>query len=436
MSREITIPHGYAPRWYQKPVWDYMAQDKPGLRASMVWHRRGGKDLTSVNLCCFKMFQRVGTYWHILPTYKQGRAIVWDGMDGTGRPFVDAFPDELVTHRNNVEMQITMVNGSKYRVVGSDSIDSLVGTNPIGVIFSEYSLQDPHAWDYIRPILAENGGWAMFIFTPRGKNHGYKLHQMAKGNPQWFASTLGADTTKAITQEAIDEERRSGMSEELIQQEYYCSFDAPLVGSYYSTQMENAHRESRITKVPWDPLLPVHTIWDLGMHDHTSIGFMQEYGFEFRFIDYYANSGEGLAHYIKTLAEKPYVYGKHYAPHDIKVKELGTGKTRWQTANELGIRFSIVEKHEISDGIEAVRNLLPRVWFDEEKCGHLVEALKSYRKEWNDQMKCYSSTPLHDWSSHPADMFRYFAWRSKDNSRGKKEKRQTHTEDEYDYLNG
>lgn len=431
---EITLPHGYRARWYQEPVWDFMAQDKLGLRASMVWHRRGGKDLTSINLCAFKMFQRVGTYWHVLPTYKQGRAIVWDGMDGSGRPFLDAFPPEIVTHRNNVEMQISVINGSKYRVVGSDNIDSLVGTNPVGVIFSEYSLQDPHAWDYIRPILAENGGWAMFIFTPRGKNHGYKLHEMAKKNPNWLSSTLSADITKAVSKEAIEEERLSGMAEELIQQEYYCSFDAPLVGAYYSNHMENAMREKRICKVPWEPLLPVHTVWDLGIDDHTAITFFQEYGMEFRIIDCYANTGEGLPHYIKKLGELPYVYGTHYAPHDIKVRELGTGKTRWQTAKELGITFRIVEKHEIADGIEQVRNLLPRVWFDEVKADALIESLKSYRKQWNELLKCYSSTPLHDWSSHFADCFRYFAWRSKDQSRGKKPDRKTQTEDEYNYL--
>ena len=431
---EIILPHNYAPRWYQQPIWDHMAQDKLGLRASIVWHRRAGKDLTSINLCCYKAFQRVGTYWHVLPTYKQGRAIVWDGMDGTGRPFIDAFPREIVTHQNNVEMQITLVNGSKYRVVGSDNIDSLVGTNPVGVIFSEYSLQDPHAWDYIRPILAENGGWAMFIFTPRGKNHGYKLHEMAKANPNWFSSTLSVATTKAVSDEVIEDERRSGMAEELIQQEYYCSFDAPLVGAYYSVQMEHAMREGRITKVPWEPLLPVHTFWDLGMDDHTSIWFMQEYGMEYRFIDYYANTGEGLAHYVKELNKKEYVYGKHYGPHDLKVRELGTGTTRQQAAKAMGINFTLVQKHEVADGIEQVRNVLPRCWFDADKCATGIESLKSYRKEWNEVMKTYSGTPVHDWASHGADSFRYFAWAARDRARTNKEKRVTVTEDDYNYL--
>ena len=407
-----------------------------GLRASVVWHRRGGKDLTSINICAFKAFQRVGTYWHVLPTYKQGKQIVWEGLTGDGTPFLDSFPKEVVTRKRDVDMQLDLINGSKYRVVGSDNIDNLVGTNPVGVIFSEYSLQDPHAWEYIRPILAENGGWAMFIFTPRGKNHGYKLHEMAKRNPKWFSSTLAISDTGAVSEETIQQERESGMPEELIQQEFYCSFNAPLVGAYYSTQMQNAYIEKRITKVPWEPLLPVHTFWDLGVSDHTTIWFMQEYGFEYRMIDYLSNSGEGLAYYAKELAKKPYVYGKHYGPHDLKVRELTTGITRLKAAKALGIDFTIVQKHEVSDGIEAVRNILPKVYFDEERCGPGIEALKSYRKEWNEKTKTYASTPLHDWASHAADAFRYFAWRSKDNLRMSKPKRSQTTKDEYDYLNG
>lgn len=433
---QVRIPAFYTPRIYQKPIWEYMLQDKMGLRASVVWHRRGGKDLTSINICAFKAFQRVGTYWHVLPTYKQGKQIVWEGLTGDGTPFLDSFPKSLVTRKRDVEMQLDLINGSKYRVVGSDNIDSLVGTNPVGIIFSEYSLQDPHAWEYTRPILAENGGWAMFIFTPRGKNHGYTLHEMAKKSKTWFSSTLAITDTKAVTPETIQEEREAGMPEELIQQEFYCSFTAPLVGAYYSDQMTNADREKRITKVPWEPLLPVHTFWDLGIDDHTTIWFMQEYGMEYRFIDYYANTGEGLAHYAKELGKKPYVYGTHYGPHDLKVRELTSGTTRIKAAKSMGIPFKVVPKHEVSDGIEQVRNVLPQCWFDEEKCGPGIEGLKSYRKAWNEEMKCYSSTPLHDWASHPADAFRMFAWRSKDRARGQKPKKATNVRDEYDYLNG
>ena len=402
-----------------------------------MWHRRGGKDLTAINICAVKSFQRIGTYWHVLPTYKQGKQIVWEGMTGDGTPFLDSFPKELVTRKRDVDLQIDLVNGSKYRVVGSDNVDSIVGTNPIGVVFSEYSIQDPSAWDYIRPILAENGGWAMFIFTPRGKNHGFKLHEMAKKNPgRWFTSTLDISITKAVSQETIDDERRDGMAEELIQQEYFCSFNSPLMGAYYSTQMTNAELEKRITKVPWEPLLPVHTAWDLGISDETAIWFFQEHGFEYRMIDYYSNSGEGLAHYAKVLRDRQYVYGKHYGPHDLKVRELSTGDTRLKAAKKMGIDFTVVAKHEVADGIEVVRNVLPSVWFDEDKCAKGIESLKSYRKEWNETNKTFSSNPLHDWSSHAADAFRMFAWRSKDRTRTQKKKVRQVTTDEYDYLNG
>lgn len=430
----VRIPAFYTPRDYQRGPWEYMLQDKPGLRASIVWHRRGGKDLTSINICAFKAFQRVGTYWHVLPTYKQGKQIVWEGLTGDGTPFLNSFPPSLVTRKRDVEMQLDLINGSKYRVVGSDNIDSLVGTNPVGVVFSEYSIQDPHAWEYIRPILAENGGWAMFIFTPRGKNHGYKLHEMAKKNPNWFSSTLAVSDTGAVSEETIQEERAAGMPEELIQQEFYCSFNAPLVGAYYSTQMTNAERENRITKVPWEPLLPVHTFWDIGVSDQTTIWFMQEYGMEYRMIDYYSNSGEGLAFYKRILQDKPYVYGTHYGPHDLKVREFTTAESRFNAARKLGITFKIVQKHEVADGIEAVRNVLPKVWFDDEKCGPGIESLKSYRKEWNDTTKTYASTPLHDWASHAADAFRLFAWRSKDSVRQGKVKQSHKAEDDYNYL--
>lgn len=432
---EIRLPAFYTPRVYQEAVWNYMLQDKLGLRASMVWHRRGGKDLTAINICAMKSFQRVGTYWHVLPTYKQGKQIVWEGMTGDGTPFIDSFPKELVTRKREVDLQIDLINGSKYRVVGSDNVDSIVGTNPIGVVFSEYSLQDPSAWDYIRPILAENGGWAMFIFTPRGKNHGYTLHEMARKNPdRWFSQTLSIEDTGAVDKGTIEDERKDGMAEELIQQEYYCSFNAPLVGSYYATQMTNAEKEGRIRNCPWEPLLPVHTFWDLGVDDHTTIWFMQEYGDEFRFIDYYSNSGEGLPHYIKELNTKQYVYGRHYAPHDIKVREFSSGKSRYETAKGLGITFQIVAKHDLSDGIEQTRNILPRCYFDETKCDTGIQCLKSYRKEWNEVMKTYSTTPVHDWASHGADAFRMFAWRSKDLARQRKGKPKSSTVDDYNYL--
>jgi hypothetical protein len=346
-------------------------------------------------------------YWHLFPTYNQGRKIAWDGMTRDGRKFIEHFPKEMWEAVNNTEMRLTLKNGSIYQVVGTDNVDRLVGANPVGVVFSEYSLQDPRAWDYIRPILAENGGWALFIYTARGRNHGYDMLNMARRNERWFQQTLTVDDTRAISIEAVDEERESGMPEEMIQQEFYCSFDAPLVGSYYGTAMAKLLADGRLGSLPYEPRLEVHTAWDLGVSDSTAIVFYQKHGQEIRIIDYYEASGEGMAHYAKVIKERDYVYGEHLAPHDIQVRELGSGKSRLEVARELGIRFRVVPNLRIDDGIEAVRTTLPKCWFDEKKCAHLIESLRQYRKDFDEKHKVFRDKPLHDWTSHPADAFRY-----------------------------
>jgi hypothetical protein len=403
-----------------------MEGDAEAKRAALVWHRRAGKDLMAINLVATKSQERVGLYWHLLPTYKQGRAIVWNGMTRNGRAFLDHFPQSLVASKNGTEMRVTFTNGSMYQVVGTDDINSLVGTNPIGCVFSEYSLHDPAAWDYIRPILLENGGWAVFIYTARGRNHGYTLLEMAKKNKKWFCQVLKAgdagtrreDGKPVFSDEQIQEERDSGMEEAMVQQEYFCSFDSPFIGSYYGSHMLTAEKQGRIMEdIPYDPKLPVHTWWDLGMNDSTTIWFVQLYGVEVRIIDYYENSGEGLTHYAKVLSgqasikdgehRSEYYYGKHIAPHDISVRELsGDGKSRKQIARGLGIKFQAVHQHEVADGIEAVRSLLPRCYFSMKRCERGIEALRQYRKKYNEDTKTYSNTPLHDWTSHAADGFR------------------------------
>ena len=365
--------------------------------------------MTSMNWTIYSAFKRPGLYWHLLPTYQQGRKIVWDGITKTGRSFLDHWPEELVTGVNNTEMKLELKNGSIWQVVGTDNVDRLVGANPVGCVFSEYSLQDPRAWDYIRPILAENGGWAVFIYTPRGRNHGYELMQQAKKNDNWFAEELTIDKTGSIPMSAVDEERAAGMPEELIQQEFFCSFDAALVGSYYGDGMKKAVEEGRITHVPYDPRLPVHTAWDIGMHDATAIWFYQVNNREVWVIDYYEDNGRGLEEYAAILREKGYSYGDHIAPHDIAVRELGTGKSRQEVALNFGIRFIMAPQIGVQDGISAVRQLLPRIWFDEEKCERGIDALKQYVKEYDEKRGMYREKPKHDWTSHGADAFRYLA---------------------------
>ena len=404
---KITVPIDWKPRPYQLPLWKYM--EGGGKRAVAVWHRRAGKDLSSINWCAVSALTRPGLYWHLFPTYNQGRKIAWDGMTRDGRKFLEHFPKEMWEAVNNTEMRLTLKNGSIYQVVGTDNVDRLVGANPVGVVFSEYSLQDPRAWDYIRPILAENGGWALFIYTARGRNHGYDLLNVAKKNENWFQQVLSVEDTRAIPLSAIDEERASGMPEEMIQQEFYCSFDAPLVGSYYGNAMARLLADRHLTRVPYEPLLDVHTAWDLGVGDSTSIIFYQLSGSEIRLIDYYEMQGEGLAHYAKVLREKEYVYGEHLAPHDIQVRDFSTGKSRLEAARELGIRFRVVPNLRVDDGIEAVRNTLPKCYFDEDKCAHLIEALRQYRKDYDEKRQVFRDRPLHDWTSHPSDAMRYLA---------------------------
>lgn len=457
---EIILPHMYDPRNYQMPVWEYMEDNREAKRAVCVWHRRAGKDLFAINLVATKSQERVGLYWHLLPTYKQGRAIVWNGATRDGRSFLSHFPGEsdpggpgIVAAKNSTEMRITFKNGSQYQVVGTDDTNSLVGTNPIGCIFSEYSLHDPGAWDLIRPILLENGGWALFIYTARGRNHGYTLLEMAKKNPKWFCQVLKAgndgtkrpDGTPVFSDEMIQEERDTGMEEAMIQQEYFCSFDAPFVGSYYGSQMLLAEKSGRILDViPHEPKLPVETWWDLGVNDMMTIWFIQRLGMEIRIIDYYECNSEGLPHYAKVLSGQvddgyhraAYYYSKHIAPHDINVKELGSGNTRKSTAKSLGIKFTACKMHEVADGIEAVRSMLSMCWFSKLHAQRGIDALRSYRKKWDENNKVFLNTPLHDWSSHGADGFRIGAMGNKAMSVLGKPKMQEKAVDEHNYMGG
>lgn len=401
---KIIVPIAWEPRGYQFPLWNYM--ENGGKRAVAVWHRRGGKDTTALNITVTQALMRPGLYWHLLPTYAQGKKIVWDGRSKEGRPMLSYWPDQMIKSINNTEMKIELTNDSIWQVVGTDNVDRLVGANPVGCVFSEYSLQDPAAWDYIRPILAENDGWAIFIYTPRGNNHGRKLFDMAKKNAKWFSELLTRDDTEAISEQAIQDERDSGMDEETIQQEFYCSFHTSLKGAYYARQFEAIHNEKRITSVPWVPQLPVHTAWDLGMNDMMFIWMFQIVGQEIHVIDVYHNSGEGLEHYAKELHKRPYMYSDHFAPHDIKVRELGTGKSRYEVAWKLGVKFKVVKNLPLLDGIQAVRNILPRCWFDEKKTEYGVEALKQYTKKFDETTKQFMDHPDHNWTSHPADAFR------------------------------
>lgn len=412
---DVELPaNGWKPRPYQVGFWNYMLEKQWGARAILCHHRRAGKDHTAINWTAVASQLRVGLYIHVFPYANQGRRIVWDGIDFTGRKFLDAFPPELIARKMDLEMKLYLTNGSIYQVLGADDPDKLVGINCVGAVFSEYALMDPQALNLVMPILNENGGWAVFPTTPRGKNHFYDLFENAKKDPNWFVSHETIETTKAVDPKILDSERARGVDEPLIQQEYYCSFDAGLSGAYYERQIADLEQKGRIIDVPFEPSMEVHTAWDLGINDTTAIWFFQEARDGVRVIDHVENRDMPLAHYIQVLRTKAsnnnWVYGRHYGPHDVMQRDLSTGNTLYATAASLGLRWTVVPKiDDIRHGIEATRQCLVQCWFNKKATAKGVEALKSYRKQWDEKNKCYRDKPLHDWASNTADAMRTLA---------------------------
>lgn len=417
----LNLPHNWIARDYQAPLFKFMFEG--GLerkRAAVVWHRRCGKDSCCLQLSAVASQMRVGTIWHMLPTLKQGRRVIWDGIDRDGRRMIDqAFPKEMRDAKNpinNSDMQIRFQNGSVYQVVGSDNYDSLVGTNPVGVIFSEWAVADPKAWDYIRPILAENGGWALFIYTPRGKNHGKKLYDMAEGNPQWYSSILTVDDTfrddgtPVIGPDIIEQERAEGMAEEKILQEYFCSFEAGMEGAFYTNELNQADKEGRIGQFPHDPTKQCQSWWDIGYRDATAIIITQR-GDDGKpiIIDYLEARNKALDEWIRDIRSLPYDFDEHSGPHDLENTDWTTGKTRREFAAQLDFAFDIVPKIPVQDGIDQTRAIIRVARFHEPQVGRLLDGLYSYRREYDDRLQMFRDKPLHDWSSHPADAMRYLS---------------------------
>jgi len=422
MASKIRLPYNYEPRDYQIPFW--RAMDNGAKRAVKVWHRRAGKDRTDWNYTIRAAYQRAGGYYYMLPKYTQARKIIWDGIDAnTGMKFIDHVPKELLKRKpNDTEMKITMstMDGKEsiIQLVGSDRYNDLVGTPPAGLVLSEWSISNPASWDFFRPILAQNDGWAIFNYTPRGKNHGYDTYLMAKqlmedGDPDWFCELLTATDTKAIPLEMIEAERRAGMTDDMIQQEFFCSFEGAIHGAYYSKLINEARQAGRVTRIPIDPRMPVDTYWDLGMNDSTSIWFIQQARDGYRAVDYYENNNEGLSHYKRILdewREKYHIsYGVHMGPHDIEVRELGTGASRLETAKDMGLYFEVAPKVGLLDGIDACRQVIPVMWFDGERCKQGIKCLENYSRDYDEINRTFRNKPKHDWTSHGADAFRTFA---------------------------
>lgn len=427
MSDEFTIPYHFKPRPYQLPFLravEASINGKSDVRYFMqVWHRRSGKDKVDIaDVVPRRLIKDPCLVKVVYPTLVMGRENLWDGIGFDGFRYREHIPEFIRDGKpNETTMKIPIKGGSLFQIGGSDRPDSLRGGNPKLFVFSEWAEQDPYAWDVVEPILRENDGIAVFNFTPKGDNHARAFFEYAKDNPKWHVELLTAEDTGiwtpeellAILDDIVKRFEANGRSrseaEAYFQQEYMCSFKAPVIGAYYGEAISRAEKEGRITKVPIDESVPVDTAWDLGIDDSMTIWFTQTVGQEIRHVDYYENSGEGLAHYAQVLQNKGYLYRKHYAPHDIKVRELGTGKSRLEVAKSLGIKFEPVgEGLSIDDGINACRSIFSQCWFDKERCNRGINALKNYRKEWDEKNKVFKSNPKHDWASHGADAFRVF----------------------------
>lgn len=404
-------------RAYQAKIWDEMfARDVK--RAFLLFHRRAGKDVFCLQYMIARAITDVGNYWYLLPQQNQVRRAIWEGVTSGGFKYLDMVPPELVWKKSDNEMKIILRHpahpdkpGSIISFLGGDRYDSLVGAGIKGAVISEYALQRPGLYDLaIEPMLRESKGWCLFNTTPRGENHAKDMYDFLARESNALVCKLTIEDTGGIVTEAdLDEERRRGKPEELIQQEYYCSFAGAIYGAYYANELEKYH--DHVGQYPYDAGYPVHTLWDLGVSDSMAIWFVQFVGGAIHIIDHYENSTYGLGHYADVVRNKPYRYAGHHLPHDGVQRQLTLAEKAQSIQNQLmraGLnQVDVIPRtNDVYGDIQAVRSLLSRCYFDAEKTKNGYLALKQYRREWDEDRKCFKNTPYHDWSSHSSDAFR------------------------------
>jgi phage terminase large subunit len=355
----------------------------------------------------------------MLPEAEQARKAIWSAVNPhTGVRRIDqAFPHEIRRRTREQEMSIEFVNGSTWQVVGSDNYNSLVGATPVGIVFSEWSLANPSAWAFMRPILMENNGWAAFIYTPRGKNHGYRTYEAAKNNPDWFAQKLTVEDTRVFTQEQLQgelqeyiDEYGESEGESFFQQEYFCSFDAAILGAVYSKWLARAESQGRMGVVAYDPELPIRTAWDLGYDDNTAIWWWQIARNEVRIVDFYQANNQDIDHYAETIKSRPYDYknSRHYGPHDAAHKLLAAGgRSIVAQLQRHGINMTVIPATAVQNGIGAARKTIDCAWFntENEEVNAGVECMRQYHFKYDADKRIMSKDPVHDWSSHACDAF-------------------------------
>jgi hypothetical protein len=405
---EIVLPNGFVGRPPQKALMRYF--DHGGLRAAVCWPRRFGKDLTMLHQTAKMLHERPGMYFHMLPTHKHARKVVWDGFDNQGRKTLDqVFPKHLREDTNKTEMKITFRCGSIWQLVGSDYYDSLVGSNPFGIAMSEAALSDPRAWSMFRPMLAANGGWAAHISTPRGYNHFYDLIQLAKTSDHWYHSHLGVTETQHIPLGVLEDERRE-MPDELYRQEYDCDFSAANVGAIFGRYVEQMEKQGRICMVEAGG--PNDEVWvtsDIGYRDKAAFVWWKRMRGGFEIFHYDDGSGMDAEEWIPRLQKQPRA-DVLVLPHDAKARSFASKRSVVETflADRpwAGCDVRVNEQRKKADSINAGRLMLRRVRIaNNEACKPLLMALRAYHFKYDDETKTFSSEPEHDWSSHPADAY-------------------------------
>lgn len=440
MGTVLELPaNGWRPRPHQRRLWNYFNDpvtkrfNGEGKRAIEIAHRRWGKDDVALHLTAKAALSRTATYWHMLPEATQARKAIWAAINPhTGRRRIDeAFPHQMRETTLENEMFIRFKGGSTWQVLGSDNFKSLVGTPPAGIIFSEWSKAHPGAWAYLAPILVENKGWALAITTPEGRNHAHAMYELARKDPDWFSELqtvedsirlcIDAGVPPPVSLEDVEKQRKEyhmlygqEAGDALIQQEFFCSWSAAILGAFWGRELERAEKQGRICDIDVVPDYPVHRAWDIGMDDPMAIWCFQVFPGALHIVDYIESNGHGFDWYAGELSERGYLRDKRgldWVPHDARQREPGApkGRTRIQSMIEYGLNPVVVPNHKPIDRVNAGRKILPRCWFDETRCAGGIEALRSYKSEWSEVNRVFSRTILHNWASHGGDAFGHLA---------------------------
>ena len=416
----IRLPNKWRPRPYQEALWNYLADG--GKRAIAIWHRRAGKDDVILHRTACALSERVGGYWHCMPQYEQCRRAIWNAINPhTGQRRIDeAFPDAIRESVNESQMLIRFKNQSTWQLIGSDNYNAQMGASVVGIAYSEWALAHPGAWAYHRPILEENGGWAAFITTPRGRNHAKTMYDMACQNPAWFAQRLTAIDTGSLTQDQLDDSLREytalfgrDVGQSQFQQEYMVDFNSSVLGAFYALEMMDVRREGRVLPIEADLKRPVHRAWDIGVRDDTAIWWFQQVGGQLFILDVYGAANVGVEHYSNIIAERRkqhgWIDGIDWVPHDAKVKEWGINRTRVESMKMFDLYPQLVRGASKGDGIEAARRTIPLCVFHP-RCEEIgLSSLEQYHRVWDEELKAFGKDAEHDWTSHYADAFRYMA---------------------------